>query len=244
MLPPIVEQRWLAGSGPNSKPCGASASASARFTTPGSTSAALDSVSISRMRRSRAVETTTPPGAIAPPASPVPAPRATSGTSARAHAATTAAVSAAVPGAATSAGVARSNPASYSYTNRSVGSSRRCLRPTMAASSCASLRVLVDPDRSVVGVLLLPDRHDLLEPVDREPAGGEGFSAVRRRDRDHDGVVPDRECADAVVHGDAQRSPTGLRLRDDLADLRLGHLRIGLVLQQCHTLAAVLAPHR
>ena len=56
----------------------------------------------------RASETTTPPAmGVAPPESPVPAPRATNGTRAAWHARTTACTSSVVPGSATSSGTAR-----------------------------------------------------------------------------------------------------------------------------------------
>lgn len=65
-------------------------------------------MSISRMRRIRAVTMSTPSGCgSAPPESPVPDPRATNGTPAAAHARTTPATCCAVCGSTTTAGTAR-----------------------------------------------------------------------------------------------------------------------------------------
>src|SRR5207302_1657359 len=72
---------WLEGSGTKYRPCGATAVERCRLMTPGCTTARRFGTSISRMRAIRANETTTPPSTgIAPPESPVPAPRGTIGT--------------------------------------------------------------------------------------------------------------------------------------------------------------------
>ena len=80
----------------------------ARFVTPGSTTARRLTGSISTMARIRDITTSTPLSCgSAPPDRPVPLPRATNGTPARAHSATTAATSAAEPGSTTNAGTHR-----------------------------------------------------------------------------------------------------------------------------------------
>ncbi len=76
--------------------------------TPGSTTARRLTGSISITERIRDITTSTPSWCgSAPPDSPVPLPRATNGTPARAQAATTRATSAAEPGSTTSAGTQR-----------------------------------------------------------------------------------------------------------------------------------------
>src|SRR5690606_12620259 len=81
MLPPTVEIARLAGSGAHQRPCGASAAFNSALMTPASTTASSSAASISRMRVMRSVDTTSSPcWAMAPPASPVPAPRGTTGT--------------------------------------------------------------------------------------------------------------------------------------------------------------------
>ena len=80
MLPPIDEIARLAGSGANQRPSGASRSLRSPLSTPGSTTASSSASEISRMRFMRERSRTIAPGlAIAPPASPVPAPRGTTG---------------------------------------------------------------------------------------------------------------------------------------------------------------------
>ncbi len=79
-----------------------------RFVTPGSPTARLLTGSISMISRIRVITMSTPSWrGSAPPDSPVPLPRATNGTLARAHSATIAAVSAAEPGRTTRAGTLR-----------------------------------------------------------------------------------------------------------------------------------------
>jgi hypothetical protein len=101
-LPPIVDQGALAGSGGYQSPSFAAAARRSSLTTPGWTTARRSAGSISRISRIRSVESTTHPStAFAPPESPVPAPRGTTGMPCRAQAATTAATSAVDSGRAT-----------------------------------------------------------------------------------------------------------------------------------------------
>ena len=80
----------------------------ARLVTPGSTMARWLTGSIAMIRRIREVTISTPSvRGSAPPDSPVPEPRATNGTPARAHSLTTAATCSAVSGSTASAGAAR-----------------------------------------------------------------------------------------------------------------------------------------
>src|SRR6267378_836263 len=59
--------------------------------------------------------------------------------------------------------------------------------------------MLLDPDRAVFGVLLLPDRHDRLQLVDGLARRLERGVAMRCAGDDHDRDITDREIADAVV---------------------------------------------
>ena len=112
--------RWLAGSGAKNRPTSRAAAVTARFGTPGSTTAIRATRSIEMMRRSRAVETTIASAhAIVPPERPVPAPRGTMLAPSACAARTTSATSSVVPGRTTADGGRRSNPASYSQTRRS-----------------------------------------------------------------------------------------------------------------------------
>src|SRR5690242_5295664 len=107
-----------------------------------------------------------------------------------------------------------------------------------------TLRLQPHPYLAVLEVLLLPDRHRLLQGVDREAAGVEGRTPVRRGDRDHHARLPDLEAADAVDEGDAgggRPAPTdGDR---DLAHLGQGHGGVGLVLEELHPPATGLVAH-
>src|SRR5919204_469627 len=101
----MVDMRWLAGSGAKKRPAVRAAALTARFGTPGSTTAILATGSIEMIARSLLVTTTiASPQAIVPPERPGPAPRGTIETPAARAARTTAATSSAVPGATTAAG--------------------------------------------------------------------------------------------------------------------------------------------
>ena len=127
--------RWLAGSGAKKRPCSRAARLTARFGTPGSTTAILARASIETMRRSRAVDTTIASAhAIVPPERPVPAPRGTMAAPAARAARTTSATSSAVPGRTTAAGGRRSKPASYSHTKRSSGRQNTFSFPHISSS--------------------------------------------------------------------------------------------------------------
>ncbi len=93
-FPPSVQASWLDGSGAKKRPCGAAALPRSAFTTPGCTTAMRFSASTLRMRFRREHSITTPfSSAIAPPESPVPAPRGTKGTPCARQARTTRATS-------------------------------------------------------------------------------------------------------------------------------------------------------
>src|SRR2546430_2527326 len=139
-FPPIVEMRWLAGSGAKKSPISRAAALTATFGTPGSTTATRAVASIATMRRRRAVETTIAPAqAIVPPESPVPAPRGTIAVPASCAAFTTAATSAVLPGTATALGGWRSKPASYSQTRRSSARQKTLSSPQISWSCCTKV---------------------------------------------------------------------------------------------------------
>jgi len=98
--------------------------------------------------------------------------------------------------------------------------------------------MIFDPDRAVVGVLLLPDRHDGLELVDRGARGLERGVSMWRAGGDDDRDLADGEVTDPVMHDEAQRRVLRLKSLRDLAHLRLRHLGVRLVLEVGHAFAA------
>src|SRR5216684_6703196 len=91
------------------------------------------------------------------------------------------------------------------------------------------------PDLAVLEVLLLPDRHRLLQGVDGEAAGLESLGAMGRRHRDHDARLADLQAADAVHERDPRDGgPAAPDGRADLAHLGESHGTVGLVLEELH----------
>src|SRR5215211_2898229 len=82
--------------------------------------------------------------------------------------------------------------------------------------------------------LLLPERHGLLEPVDRLAAGGQRVLPVRCRDGDHHARLADLDPADAVVDRDRAEVVFLLELGRELRDHVLGHLGVCLVVEVEH----------
>src|SRR5215210_3484968 len=81
--------------------------------------------------------------------------------------------------------------------------SSRCARAApLCAGPCVASRALADPFLAALVHLLLPERHRLLERVDRVLARCQCVLAVRRGDGDHDARLADAERADAVVDRD------------------------------------------
>src|SRR3989442_10295137 len=68
------------------------------------------------------------------------------------------------------------------------------LRLALPARHSARRRPLLrtDPAHTAPEVLLLPDRHRLLQPVDQPVTGREGLGTVCRRDRDADARLAHR----------------------------------------------------
>jgi hypothetical protein len=116
-LPPIVDHGALAGSGGYHRPCSAQAVRRWSLTTPGSTTASRSRVLISLIAVIASVDTTTLCSiAFAPPDSPVPAPRGTTGAPSRRHTRTTCRTSSAVRGRTTAAGVSYGAHSASSWT--------------------------------------------------------------------------------------------------------------------------------
>src|SRR5262245_26022884 len=62
-------------------------------------------------------------------------------------------------------------------------------------------RLRADPDLAALEVFLLPDRHDLLQAINRETTGLESHATVSRGDGDHDTGFADWHDTDAVHDG-------------------------------------------
>src|ERR1700692_2974948 len=76
------------------------------------------------------------------------------------------------------------------------------------ASGTDGLRLVpLDPVGAVRGVLLLPDGHSLLQPVDPPLAGGDRLCPVRARNRDDDGRLADLQPASAMRHRHPRLGP-------------------------------------
>src|SRR5690348_7288195 len=102
------------------------------------------------------------------------------------------------------------------------GASRRTLAPPTLLGT-ALLRP--DPDLTAAEALALPDRHDLLQPVDEPVAGLERLRPVSRRHGDADARLPDRDDPRPVQHRDPADRPAPLRLRREAPHLALRHAR-------------------
>src|ERR1700730_2094283 len=96
-----------------------------------------------------------------------------------------------------------------------------------------------DPYFAALEVFLLPDRHDLLQPVDREAAGFKGLGTMRRRDRDRDRSLADIDQADAMTDRDADDTPSLARLARQPAHLAERHRLVSFVLQPDNVAAGV-----
>src|SRR6185295_6914708 len=81
----------------------------------------------------------------------------------------------------------------------------------------------LDPIRSFVAVLLLPERRARLEVVHDEFAGRERIAAVRARHRDEHDLIARLQLAVAMDHARVAYLPARFRFLHDLRDLALGH---------------------
>src|SRR5688572_10853537 len=88
------------------------------------------------------------------------------------------------------------------------------------------------PDFAALEMLVLPDRHNLLHPLDRVPAGGEGVCPVRRCRDDDDAGFADLDTADPMVHGDAGIRPRLPRLGHDQLERAYRERLVRLVFEE------------
>src|SRR5262245_42261206 len=94
----------------------------------------------------------------------------------------------------------------YSLTSRSASPRSTCQGSTPCGiAPGGELRPLSDPLLAADVELLLPQRHGLLEGVDRLAARLEGSRAVCGRDGDHDARLADLDPADAMVDRDGDQ---------------------------------------
>src|SRR5215212_7858018 len=100
-----------------------------------------------------------------------------------------------------------------------------------------------EPGSAIRIVLFLPDRHDLLDPLNRVPASLECGVAVGRGNADDDASFPDCECADAVNNGHTIDTPAFPNLVADLRHGQLGGRRIRFVFEMCDRLSAAVVAH-
>src|SRR3954468_24224130 len=105
------------------------------------------------------------------------------------------------------------------------------------------LALAAKPGSAIRIVLFLPDRHDLLDPLDRVPASLECGVAVCRGNADDDTSLPNREWPDAVNNGHAIDTPAFLDLIADLRHGQLGGRRIRFVFEMRDRLPAAVVTH-
>src|SRR4051812_6722480 len=128
--------------------------------------------------------------------------------------------------------------------NPGTGEYLRPVPPGTPTVPDLNLRTAPDPLLAALVDLLLPERHALLERVDRVLAGGERVGPVRRRDGDHDARLADAHPADAVVDSYGAEVVARLQLAGDLGHDLLGHPLVRLVIEVHALAAARLAPRR
>src|SRR5215207_10162776 len=101
-----------------------------------------------------------------------------------------------------------------------------------------------EPGSAVRIMLLLPDRDDFLDPLDRIAAGLERGVAVRRGDADDDACLTDRERADTVDYGDVVDAPPLADLVTNLRHGELGGRGIRLVFEMGNRATAAVVANR
>ncbi len=142
-LPPMEQLCWLLGSGAKCRPRCATWRVRSRFSTPGSTHAMRFTASTDSTRFIFVVAMTSAwSNGVAPPASPVPAPRATNGTPCRTAATTAACTSAVVNGKQTTPAVPSMFEASRRYSPSSVLFVRTRSGASAARRSAASASLM------------------------------------------------------------------------------------------------------
>src|SRR5262245_29699110 len=107
--------------------------------------------------------------------------------------------------------------------------------------SCSGMDPLRGPIRPM---LLLPDRHELLEPIDGMAAGVERLMPMRATDGHRDADVADFQVAQTMLEDDLADGPARARVLFDLVHLLDRHLGIGVIVEgQGRALACQIA-HR
>ena len=99
------------------------------------------------------------------------------------------------------------------------------------------------PDSAIRIVLFLPDRYDLLDPLNRIPARLERGVTVRRCDANDDARLSNGQRADTVDDGDVVDSPTLPNLVTDLRHVKLGGGCICLIFEMRHRSIAGMVSH-
>src|SRR5215204_84865 len=100
------------------------------------------------------------------------------------------------------------------------------------------------PDSPIRIVLFLPDRYDLLDPLNRILAGLERGVAVRRGDANDDARLTNGQRANTVDDRDMVGSPTLPNLVTDLRHVKLGSRCICLIFEMRHRSIARMVSHR
>ena len=100
-----------------------------------------------------------------------------------------------------------------------------------------------DPLRPVRPDLLLPNRHDFLQALDRVGAGLQRLPPVGRGDGDSHAGFADGQPTDAMHHRDPVHGPASLNLLPDLPHLGHRHLRIRVVLEVVYPAAPGILSH-
>src|SRR6266851_1995263 len=114
---------------------------------------------------------------------------------------------------------------------RAVSPSALLLPLLVAARLGANLGTAADPLLAALVELLLPERHLVLEEVDRVLARGQCVLAMRRGDRDDDARLADLDATRAMVDRDLAEVVATLQICSDLAHDLLGHFLVRLVVE-------------
>src|SRR5579872_2837968 len=92
-------------------------------------------------------------------------------------------------------------------------------------------RLAVGPDRAVLKILFLPDRHSAFECIDDPAASIEGGRAVRRGYDDQDAGLTDFQPAQTMHYGEIADGKLPQRLLGERVHLLDSHLFIGFIIQ-------------
>src|SRR5688572_5668511 len=115
--------------------------------------------------------------------------------------------------------------------------------PRSSSNSAFPLRLSFNPYFPILEELLLPDRDNLLQPVDRILARVERRSAVRRRDDDRDTRLANVHMTEAVNNRDAPDVPGGPHELSNFLHGLERHRLVGFILQISRRLPLGVVPH-